>query len=249
MLALAYVSLLLAFQRDLVFPRHWVKASGMPAEVGLRRLSLRSGAEAWFAVADGVAPDKPGPLVIYAHGNGEVIDGCGARMQWYRDRGFSVLLVEYRGYGRSPGSPSEDGIATDFVEAHDLAVALPEVDPHRVAYHGFSLGGGVACSLARQRPPNAMILQSTFTSIPDAAPWWAVSALSVDPFDNLECMSEYQGPVLILHGREDTLIPVHHAQRLHAAAASSKLVLHDAGHTEAPPEGWRVIAAFLAANL
>lgn len=248
-LAVAYVVLLLAFQRELLFPRRWVHSTGMPVEAGMRQVSLGSGAEAWFAVADGVTPEKPGPLVVYAHGNGEVIDRCDARMNWYRERGISVLLVEYRGYGRSPGSPSEARIVTDFVEAYDLAITFREVDERRVAFHGLSLGGGVVCSLAAQRSPAALILQSTFTSIPDVAPWWAASVLALDRFDNLECVGGYEGPVLILHGRNDTLVPVEQAERMHAASSSSELVLYDAGHNEAPPKVWQEIAGFLNANL
>lgn len=248
-LVLAYVVLLLGFQRELLFPRRWVQATGMPVEAGMREVSLESGAEAWFAAAEGATPQAPGPLVIYAHGNGEVIDRCGGRMNWYRERGISVLLVEYRGYGRSPGSPSQARIVSDFVEAYDLAITFPEVDERRVAFHGLSLGGGVVCSLAGERSPAALILQSTFTSIPDVAPWWAASVLALDRFDNLECVADYEGPVLIVHGRNDTLVPVEQAERMHAASSSSELVLYGGGHNDAPPEGWRAIAGFVNANL
>jgi hypothetical protein len=159
---------------------------------------------------------------------------------------MSVLLAEYRGYGRSAGDPSEADIVSDLVAFHDLAVARVEVDPSRVVLHGRSLGGGVVCGLSRERPPAAMILQSTFTSIPDASPWWAWSALALDPFDNLGCVSNLDAPLLVLHGRGDTLVPVAHAERLHAAAPGSQLVLYDAGHNDMP-SAWAEIDAFLRA--
>ena len=246
-----YVVGLLFFQRNLLFPRHLVRAVDAVEIPDLDTLSIDTNegeVEAWFLPGRSVSADHPGPLVIFAHGNGEIIDHWPAKLQPYRDRGMSVLLVEYRGYGRSAGDPSEAEIVEDAVRFYDLAVARADVDPTRVVMHGRSLGGGVVCGLARERPPAALILQSTFTSIPDASPWWAWSALALDPFDNLAVVTEVDAPILIMHGRADTLIPVAHAERLHAAAPQSELILYDAGHNEFPPPKapyWRDIDAFL----
>ena len=249
-----YIGSLLAFQRLLLFPRHAVREVPAPqiAELDTLHIETDEGeVEAWFLPGRGVSVDHPGPLVIFAHGNAEVIDHWAEKLQPYRARGMSVLLAEYRGYGRSAGDPSQAEIVGDYVRFYDLALERSDVDPQRVVFHGRSLGGGVVCGLARERSPAALILQSTFTSVADASPWWAWSALSLDPFDNLACVSELDAPLLVIHGREDTLIPVSHAERLHAAADDATLVLYDAGHNDLPPSNtayWADIDAFLSAS-
>jgi uncharacterized protein len=252
--AAIYIGSLLAFQRLLLFPRHAVRETPAPqiAELDTLYIDTDEGeVEAWFLPGRGVSAEHPGPLVIFAHGNAEVIDQWAEKLQPYRDRGMSVLLAEYRGYGRSAGDPSQAEIVGDYVRFYDLALERPDVDPPRVVLHGRSLGGGVVCGLARERPPAAVILQSTFTSVPDASPWWAWSALSLDPFDNLACVAELDAPLLVIHGRTDTLIPMSHAERLHAAAEEATLVLYDAGHNDLPPapaQYWADIHAFLSAS-
>ncbi|MCA9648827.1 MAG: alpha/beta hydrolase [Myxococcales bacterium] len=253
---LVLVLVVLGLQRHLVFPRHLVHAPDPPAPVeGRERLWLSTDGgevEAWLLPGDHASPERPSPLVIFAHGNAELIDDWPATLRSYRSWGLSVLLVEYRGYGRSAGSPSEAAIAADLVAAHDLVTARPEIDAKRVILHGRSIGGGAVCALARQRPPAAIVLQSTFTSIRALAARWLIPGfLVLDPFDNEACLREYPGPVLIVHGRHDTLIPPAHAEALARAARRSRLVMVDAGHNDCPPQ-WSTffdeVAAFLDAH-
>src|SRR5688572_30832441 len=117
---------------------------------GLERLHVGP-VEGWFLPAYGVAAGRPGPAVIFAHGNAEIIDPYALELEPYRRMGVSVLLPEFRGYGRSGGEPSEEGITDDFVAFHDLLAARPDVDPSRIVFHGRSLGGGVVCALAARR--------------------------------------------------------------------------------------------------
>lgn len=206
--------------------------------------------EAFFVPGAGVSRDRPGPLLIYAHGNAEVIDPLPAWLQPYRGMGISVLMPEYRGYGRSAGSPSESAIRNDFVAFHDLATARPEVDPDRVVLHGVSLGGGAVSLLARERPPRALVLQSTFTSVADLA-WEMFRAprfLVSQRFDSIAVHRAAPRPTLILHGTRDDLIPIAHAHRMHAAIVGSELVTCEAGHNDLPPpsfEYWGTIERFL----
>jgi hypothetical protein len=243
-----YVVLLLAFQRHLLFPRGMIREPTETEVPGREVLWLSQDVEAWFLPGEGVTADNPGPLVIFAHGNGELIDFLPQHLRPYRVRGLSVLLVEYRGYGRSAGDPSEEAIVADHVEAYDLVTKRPEVDATRILFHGRSLGGGVVCGLSRERPPTAMILQSTFTSVPDVAPWWAAGILVQDPFDNIACVERFEGPILVLHGTADTLIPVENAHTLVEHAADATLVLDDAGHNDMPPH-WEDIQSFVAVSL
>lgn len=212
--------------------------------------------EAWYLPAFGGAgdaasaePPPPGPAVIFAHGNGELIDHWLGLLDPYRRMGVAVLLVEYRGYGRSAGVPTQRGITDDFLAAYDRLAALPEIDPDRIVAHGRSIGGGVACALAAERPIKALVLQSTFTSVRAMARRHLYpGSLMRDPFDNLAVLADYAGPVLLMHGRHDTLITPRHSETLHATAHRSELFLVDSNHNDFPidaPEVWQAIADFL----
>lgn len=230
----------LGLQRYLVFPRHLVHAPDPPHPVeGRERLWLSTDegeVEAWLLPGRGASAEHPSPLVIFAHGNAELIDTWPDYLRPYREWGLSVLLVEYRGYGRSAGSPSEGSIADDLVLAYDQVTARPEIDAQRVILHGRSIGGGAVCALARRRRPAALILQSTFTSIRAmAARWFVPGFLVLDPFDNEACLHDFSGPVLLVHGRHDGLIPPSHAEALRRAAPQARLVWYDANHNDCPP--------------
>jgi fermentation-respiration switch protein FrsA (DUF1100 family) len=195
--------------------------------------------EAWFLPAR--APGAGGAL-LYAHGNGELIDHWMEAWEPLRDAGLSVLLVEYPGYGRSPGRPGKASIGAAMRAAYDWVVAQPGIDPKRVAGHGRSLGGGAACLLARDRALAALVLESTFTSIADISrsrgfPGWVV----VERFDNLSEVERFRGPILIRHGRTDAVIPASHAERLHAASPQSELDLLDCGHNDCPSPTARLL--------
>lgn len=244
-------------QRSVLFPTRLIPAAirvepGENVEVMWLDLPEGPGAgrvEAWFIPGEGVSADSPGPAVIYAHGNGELIDLWPNDLRGYTRRGVSVLLIEYRGYGRSDGSPSQRGITDDFTAFYDRLATRPGVDPRRIVFHGRSLGGAVVAALSKRREPAAMILESTFTSVTDMAWGFFVPPLLVrDPFDTLAALDGYGGPVLILHGENDQIIPSDHARRLHAAAAHSTLVLlPGTGHNDPPPAEayWGAIDAFL----
>ncbi len=240
--------------RFMLFARHATSPDdSIAARVpGLERLWIKSPegpVEAWLLPGKGASAQTPGPAVIFAHGNAELIEHWPPMMEPYRQRGLSVLLVEYRGYGRSAGSPSEAAIAEDFAAFYDLLAARPEVDPDRIIFHGRSLGGAAVCALAARRPPAALILQSTFTRFTDMAATWFVPAFMIlDPFDSLGVVQRLDRPTLVFHGRLDTLIPHNHGQRLAAASPRARLVSYDCGHNDCPPDWghfWAQIDAFL----
>ena len=187
------------------------------------------------------------PLVIYAHGNGELIDSWLGQFDPLRAQGLSVLLVEYPGYGRSSGSPSRSSIQQVFAAAYDWALTEPEVDPRRIVGYGRSLGGGAVCALGRVRPLAALVLESTFTSIRDVATdAFGVPGFVVwNEFDNLEFVRGYESPVLVLHGEQDRSIPVAHARRIAATAPAAEIEILQCGHNDCP-RPWARIVAFLA---
>jgi pimeloyl-ACP methyl ester carboxylesterase len=205
----------------------------------------RARTEAFFLPANGA---EEAPLVIYTHSNGELIDYWADKFHLLRESGVSVLLVEYPGYGRSSGTPSEHSITRTLVAAYDWAIAQPTIDPERVVGYGRSLGGGVICALARERALAAMILESTFTSVPDTSEHFGLPGfLFRSRFDSLDTVRSFPGPILLLHGERDKFIPVKHARRFHAAAPASELQVMPCGHLDCP-RSWSSITDFLRRN-
>jgi pimeloyl-ACP methyl ester carboxylesterase len=205
--------------------------------------------EALFLPATPAVDERRQPIMIFGHGNGEVIDSWVTALNGFRQRGIGVLLVEYPGYGRSTGSPSEAAIRGVMDAAYDRIAADPRVDRSRIFGFGQSLGGGAICLLAKDRFLRALILQSTFPSLDIfATEYWAPAFLLRDHFDNLSSVAHFRGPVLVIHGRDDHLIPWKQGQRLAAASANSTFKLYDCGHGCWDPERlpfWRDALPFL----
>ncbi|MDZ7832901.1 MAG: alpha/beta hydrolase [Desulfobacterales bacterium] len=245
----AYCGLIFLAQRPVMFPRQIIQTPARPD------LSNKSGevvwvptefgqVEAWYLKPQTGVP--PYPIMIVAHGNGELIDDNLADGLYMAARGIGVLLVEYPGYGRSPGRPSMGSISETFTNAYDLITRRPEVDASKVVLFGRSLGGGAVCDLSRHRPSAAMILMCTFTDTRFFVKrYLAPASLTRDPFDNLEAVSEYQSPVLIIHGRQDEVIPWEHGRRLYEASPNGQMVSYDCGHNDFPLAFRETIVDFL----
>ncbi|MFK7990232.1 MAG: alpha/beta hydrolase [Sandaracinaceae bacterium] len=205
--------------------------------------------EAWYLPPIEPPPEgERGGAVIFAHGNAERIEGWVERLRPYREMGLAVLLPEYRSYGRSTGVPGEAAIVADFVAFHDRLVDRPEIDPSRVIYHGRSLGGGVVGGLAAERPPTALILESTFTNLPDLVSQRGVPMGAVSHrFDTRAMLMNSSLSTLILHGVHDSLIDFEHAVELHRVAWDARLVAFEAHHNDLPrgPAYWGAIRELL----
>lgn len=246
---LAYWGVLYAAQRRMMYqPPRTTGAPALPADARVHWLETAAGrTETWFLPPRRVAgPPAPAPLLIFAHGNAELIDDWADAFEPARQRGIGVLLVEYPGYGRSGGSPSRTAIGTAFAAAYDWAAVQPEVDAARIVGHGRSLGGGVIGDLATARPLAALILESTFTRVTDfALGFLAPPVLAKDRYDNVAAVTAFPGPELVLHGDDDRIIPVRHGERL-ARAAGVALVRMPCGHNDCP-RPWDAIESFLRA--
>lgn len=243
------------FVRSVLFP---VSQTSVPerqrprpadAESWVRRIPAGE-VEAWY-LPPAPRPGSPdaAPVVVFAHGNGELIDDWPHALEPYRRMGLGVLLPEFRGYGRSSGEPTEKTIHEDLLFFHDQLVERDDIDATRLVYHGRSLGGGVVAALARERPPLGMVLESTFTSVPDMASRLGVPrALIKDRFDTRALLEILDRPTLVMHGKRDQIIPFEHAQRLVEAARRPRLVTFEGGHNEAPPPEpyWQAIRELLA---
>lgn len=247
----AYCALLFVFQRQMLFPRYMaVTRADMPGKfpqlesIWLELPGMR--VEAWFLPAH--AQDRPAPALILTHGNAETIDFLPEEFHPFADRGVALMLVEFPGYGRSEGAPSQPAITATMQRAYDVLAARPDVDADRIILMGRSLGAGATCQLATRRPSRALILISPFTSVAAFAPRYGVPPFLVkDPFDNLAVIRSYPKPVLIFHGTRDDIIPFKHGQALAAAAADGKLVSFASGHNDLPTDDsrfWQEIDAF-----
>jgi hypothetical protein len=186
--------------------------------------------EAWHA-----GPSAGHPTIIYLHGNAGEIGDRPNRFRYYRDRGFGVLFVSYRGYGGSSGSPSEEGLVTDAVAAYDWLLAQA-VASARIVVVGESLRTGVAVQLAARRRVAALSLNAPFTSAADIAArsyWWLpVRLLMKDQFRSVDHIGAIAAPLLIQHGDADRIVPFELGRRLFDAAPEPKqfFTLPGGGH-------------------
>jgi fermentation-respiration switch protein FrsA (DUF1100 family) len=227
-------------QTDLVFPRSFANAAPRLSEAPRGATSWwreDEGArvEAWWFAGIGTSPETPGPAVMLFHGNGETIDNWEGIANEYVMRGVSVLLPEYRGYGRSTGEPSQAAIARDMLHWHTKLLEQSSVASDRIVLHGRSLGGGVAMQLAKEREPAAMILESTFTSVAAFAQQYYVPSFIVrHPFRSDKVIGGLSCPILIAHGRDDEIIPFSHGEELARLARNATFVEVSGGHNDFP---------------
>ena len=248
-----YAAALFMMQDKLIYPRFMLRDErSAPLAPGVTKLErpLGDGAvHAWLLMPTHER-ESPAPLVVFFHGNAESAGSNIGFMRHYRDAGFAVLLPEYRGYAGASGMPMEPGIVEDAAWFIDEARRDPRVDTSRLILHGRSLGGGVAAQLANRHAPDALILQSSFTSIASFARGKLVPEFLVrSPYRTDRVLATLDCPVLILHGTEDTIIPVSHARENARIAKHATLVEMPGDHNDFPRDEaafWRAIDEFLA---
>ena len=180
--------------------------------------------EAWFIAGRGSSADTPGPAVVFAHGNGELIDD-NLELSWLAQQGTSVLLVEYRGYGRSTGSPSQSALVKDTNAFVQLLKDRPEVDPDRIAFMGRSIGSSVLAQVAIDHPPAAMIMVVPPARLDTMAWKFGVPPFMVrSPFRTDIAVRSLKAPLLLLSRDKDEIIPDGHAEMIDANAPDSLLI-------------------------
>jgi uncharacterized protein len=175
----------------------------------------------------------PRGVLLFCHGNAGNISHRLDSLQIFHRLGLAVLIFDYRGYGRSEGSPSEDGTYRDAEAAWRHLVEERGVAPAQIVLFGRSLGAAVAAELASRHTPGALILESAFTSVPDLAaelyPFLPARRLARFRYDAQSALRGVAAPVLIVHSPEDEIIPIHHGRRLYDAAAEPKAFLEIRG--------------------
>lgn len=234
-----------------------------PTLRGRAEAGVEDMAEVTLRTADGlqlVSWYKPpaaesGVTIVYFHGNGGNISWAGWKARPLLDAGHGVLLVEYRGYGGNPGTPSEEGFYADGRAALDF-LAARRVPAARIVLYGESLGTGVAVQMAFERRVGAVVLESPFTSAVDLGaeiyPFLPVRLLARDRFDSVSKIAAIGAPLLLLHGEADGVIPVRFGRALLAAARRPKegVFVPGAGHSDLFRHGGvGIVLDFLARRL
>jgi len=256
----AMVGGLYLFQRDLLFLPDRSRPSVARAAVpGLSEVTLTTG-DGLRLLAWHVPAPEGRPTVLYVHGNGGHIGYRAERARALSEAGYGILLVEYRGYGGNPGSPSEDGFHAD-AEAGLAFLGAQAVAAQRVILYGESLGSAVAVRLAaetagRGAPVGAVILEAPFTSIADVAQhhYFYVPArqLVKDRFDAVSRIARIKAPLLVLHGERDQVVPIAFGRALFEAASEPKrgwFPLSADHATIFDAEAFKRIKAFLAEHV
>ena len=209
---------------------------GRPAEEIWLNTSDGLRLHAWFFAAEKASP-RARFVMLFCHGNGGNLT---SRPGYYRailETGVSLLTFDYRGYGRSDGQPSEAGTYTDAATAYQW-LRTRGFAPEHILVWGESLGGGIASQLAATERLGGLVLQSTFTSIPDIGaelfPWLPVKLISRIKYDTLSRLPEIPCPVVVMHSRADTTIGFHHGERNFAVAREPKAFVEIGGdHNDA----------------
>lgn len=186
----------------------------------------------WFV------PSKGAKLsILFCHGNTGNISDLLSRVKFFHNMGVNVLFFDYRGYGKSTGKPTEQGLYNDAVAAYDYLLTRIGVDNNNIVIVGESLGGAVGVNLSLHRNIKALILESTFVSLileaKDIFPILPVDKLMLEKFDTYSIINKIKIPKLIVHGFDDEVVSFKHAQMLFNKALMPKEFLpFEGGHVD-----------------
>ena len=216
---------------------------GSPKDLGLAYESVSFRAadgpliDAWLVPAS--TPKKG--VILFCHGNAGNISHCLSVINTLHNLDLSVLIFDYRGFGRSEGSPSESGTYNDARAAWDYLVSTRGVAPGRIVIYGWSLGGAVAARLAATLPPDqqpaAVVIASAFSSLGDMAahhyPLFPTRLLLRFDYPTAADAARIRRPTLVIHSVDDEIVPFAQGRRIFDAITAEKLFLQaSGGHNE-----------------
>lgn len=170
--------------------------------------------------------------ILYSHGNAEDLGYIWSVLRDIRDSGFAVFAYDYQGYGTSQGTPSEYNVYRDSSAAYNYLTEQLRVPPKQIIIYGRSVGGGPAIDLAAREFVGGLVVESSFVSI-----FRVLTRIPLFPFDkfvNVDKIGKVRSPVLIIHGKDDRVVPFWHGEQLFAAANQPKLNfwVDRAGHND-----------------
>ena len=248
-------------QARLIFYPHLPsrELAASPGDIGLQyeSVSIKTSDQiilhGWFIPAS----EEKGTLLFF-HGNAGNISHRLDSLKIFHDLGLSVLIIDYRGYGRSQGTVSENGIYLDAEAAWNYLTEIRKMTSKRIIIFGRSLGAAIAAKSAERHTPGALILESAFTSVPDMAarlyPIFPVRFLSRFQFNTKRSLQSVNCPVLIIHSPDDEIIPFENGLQLYRSSREPKTFLkirggHNEGFLLSGEEYIEGIGKFLTANL
>jgi len=183
---------------------------------------------AWYIHAE-----NPKATLLFFHGNGGNISYRIEFIEMFYSLNISTFIIDYRGYGKSEGSPTEEGTYLDSEAAWDYLVNDKNTDPSSIVIYGKSLGGPIAARLAEKHNPAALILDSTFTSTKDIAvklyPFLPVKKFFKFEYDTVRYLKGVDCPILIIHSIDDSYIPFSHAEKLFDTVDGEKELVETKG--------------------
>ncbi len=243
------------FQTKLIFfPPGVVQST--PADFGMAYEDLRLTAgdgqvHGWWIPAE--SDTASSPVIVYAHGNGSNLSNLVSRFQQFHNLGFTVLAIDYRGYGQSSGPfPNEQRVYEDIEAAWQYLIQQQEIAADRIVIYGQSIGGAIALNLAVNHPDAAgLVMESAFTSMRDMVDYkfpllpkiTPIDTVLTQRFDSMGKMRSLKIPLLLIHGTDDDIVPVSMSQQLYGATiasgnANSTLALIEGGdHNSLPSFG------------
>ena len=172
--------------------------------------------------------------ILFLHGNAGNISHRQEKLAILHELGAAVFILDYRGYGRSDGTPNEQGTYADARAAYEYLTKQRGLDPKHIILYGESLGSAVAVQLATEMPVGGVILEEAFTSVGDVGqkmfPFLPVRWVVRNKYDSLSKIARINAPLLLLHSRNDEIFPYHHAERLLAASREPKRLVEMRGN-------------------
>jgi len=254
---IGFALVLYFFQSHLVFyPETGREIIAAPSQVGLPHEDIRLTTDDGLSLHGWFIPAAEARgTVLFLHGNAGNISHRIDTLQMFHRLGYSTLIFDYRGYGNSGGTPSEQGTYRDAEAAWRWLVEEKRVRPEDIVVYGESLGNAIALETALRHPPRALILESAFTSVVDMGelifPFLPVRAMTTIRYDNLAKIPRVSCPVLVMHSREDSIVPFEMGRRLFEAAPEPKRFFelkgsHDEGYIDTGEAYSGEILGFLA---
>ncbi len=260
----AIAGLAFAFQDQLLFqPSDRLRAT--PDDAGMDHETVRLDTDdgetlhGWWVPAPDVSRETGARgTLLFFHGNAGNISGRLESVGQFHRLGLNVLIVDYRGYGQSTGTPSEAGLYHDAEACWQYLTETQGVAPQHIVVFGRSMGGGPATWIASRKRPEAVILESVFTSVPDVGahhyPFLPVRTLATNQFDNASRVGTISAPLLSIHSRDDRVVPFELGRDVYEAAAAPKQFLeieggHNDGFLVSSEEYLRTIDDFLEEHL
>ncbi|MGQ9843274.1 MAG: alpha/beta hydrolase [Spirochaetota bacterium] len=163
--------------------------------------------------------------LLYFHGNAGNISNRIEKIKLFHSIPLSIFIIDYRGYGKSTGTPSEQGLYTDALSAFEYLTRVKNIPSQNIILYGESLGGAVAAYCATQTKPAALILDSTFTNISSMVKHhsvWILSLLFTENFSTIDSIASLHLPILILHSKQDEVAPFYMGKELYTKCPSNK---------------------------